>query len=217
MIDWRQIDTLFLDMDGTLLDLRYDNYFWNQYLPQRYAEIHAMDPRDASELLDAHYRARRGTLDWYSVDFWSRTLNLDILSLKQEVSSLIRYRDHATLFLEHMTDRPLARLIITNAHPSIVALKDRHTGLCTHVDRVICSHDLGFPKEDPEFWRALAGVVDFEPQRTLLIDDNVDVLEAASNHGILHLLGIERPDSGQAPVTDTRFPTLSDFRQLLPN
>ena len=26
MINWQQIDTVFLDMDGTLLDLHFDNY-----------------------------------------------------------------------------------------------------------------------------------------------------------------------------------------------
>ena len=27
-IDWTQLDTILLDMDGTLLDLEFDNHFW---------------------------------------------------------------------------------------------------------------------------------------------------------------------------------------------
>ncbi|HNG60363.1 MAG TPA: haloacid dehalogenase, partial [Cellvibrionaceae bacterium] len=37
MIPWQAIDTLLLDMDGTLLDLHYDNYFWLEYLPRAFA------------------------------------------------------------------------------------------------------------------------------------------------------------------------------------
>ena len=37
MIDWDRIDTVLLDMDGTLLDLHYDNTLWNELLPARYS------------------------------------------------------------------------------------------------------------------------------------------------------------------------------------
>lgn len=215
MIDWQNIDTLFLDMDGTLLDLRYDNYFWNQYLPRRYAQIHAVEPARADEILTHHYGAMRGTLEWYCVDFWSATLNLDIVNLKREVTSLIRYRDHAESFLDHLGGRPCDKIIITNAHPAIVELKDRHTGLCGRVDRVICSHELGYPKEHPDFWPALREIQAFDPARTLLIDDNHDVLDTASAYGVAHLLSIERPDSGQDVVTAGRFSQITDFRQLI--
>ena len=38
MIDWNAINTVLLDMDGTILDLHFDNYFWKEYVPQKYAE-----------------------------------------------------------------------------------------------------------------------------------------------------------------------------------
>ena len=31
-IAWREVDTVLLDMDGTLLDLAFDNYFWQTFL-----------------------------------------------------------------------------------------------------------------------------------------------------------------------------------------
>ncbi|MDH3916294.1 MAG: haloacid dehalogenase, partial [Chromatiales bacterium] len=34
--DWSTVDTVLLDMDGTLLDLRFDNYFWQELVPSRY-------------------------------------------------------------------------------------------------------------------------------------------------------------------------------------
>ncbi|MEC8348362.1 MAG: haloacid dehalogenase, partial [Pseudomonadota bacterium] len=29
-LDWQNIDTVLLDVDGTLLDLHYDNFVWDQ-------------------------------------------------------------------------------------------------------------------------------------------------------------------------------------------
>jgi hypothetical protein len=36
MIDWSEIETVMLDMDGTLLDLSFDNYFWRSVVPEYY-------------------------------------------------------------------------------------------------------------------------------------------------------------------------------------
>ena len=33
IIDWTRIDTILLDMDGTLLDLGFDNFFWREHVP----------------------------------------------------------------------------------------------------------------------------------------------------------------------------------------
>ena len=41
-LPWSDIDTVLLDMDGTLLDLHFDNHFWLEHLPQRYAELHGV-------------------------------------------------------------------------------------------------------------------------------------------------------------------------------
>ena len=33
MLNWSKIDTVLLDMDGTLLDLHYDSHFWLNVIP----------------------------------------------------------------------------------------------------------------------------------------------------------------------------------------
>ena len=73
-LPWNAIDTVLLDMDGTLLDLHFDNHFWLQHLPQRYAELHGVSRALADAELLPLFREHAGTLNWYCTDFWSREL-----------------------------------------------------------------------------------------------------------------------------------------------
>lgn len=60
MLDWTAIDTVLLDMDGTLLDLHFDNFFWLEYLPLRYAEQHSLPLPVAKARLEGFFgRAAR--------------------------------------------------------------------------------------------------------------------------------------------------------------
>jgi putative hydrolase of the HAD superfamily len=38
LVPWQNIDTVLLDMDGTLLDLNYDNQIFGHLLPAAYAK-----------------------------------------------------------------------------------------------------------------------------------------------------------------------------------
>ncbi|MDP9064806.1 MAG: haloacid dehalogenase, partial [Pseudomonadota bacterium] len=82
-VDWSSIDTVLLDMDGTLLDLRFDNWFWQEHVPALYAAARGLSQGEALRQLEPKFRARRGTLAWYCIDFWSDELNLDIAALKR--------------------------------------------------------------------------------------------------------------------------------------
>ena len=99
MIDWNDIESVFLDLDGTLLDLRFDNHFWVEFIPEHYAQHHQLAPEKARADVLARMKELRGTLDWYCTDFWSRELNLDIIALKAAKRHLIRTRPGAQAFL----------------------------------------------------------------------------------------------------------------------
>ncbi len=73
-------------MDGTVLDLRFDNLFWLEALPRRWAQVHGVGEEEAIVMLKARFDARRGTLDWYCIDHWSEELGVDIAALKVEMS-----------------------------------------------------------------------------------------------------------------------------------
>ena len=216
MIDWDDIDTVLLDMDGTLLDLHFDNFFWLEHLPRRYAEIHDRAQDEARHHLVERFRSEQGNLNWYCVDHWSRELDLDIRALKEELRHLISVRPHVEEFLQRLHASQRRVLLVTNAHHKSLSLKLGQTGLECWFDAVVCSHDFNLAKEQPGFWAALDSVEPFRREHTLLIDDNHAVLQSAHDYGIRYLLTLLQPDSKLAARTSTHFPGILHFDEIMP-
>jgi putative hydrolase of the HAD superfamily len=213
--DWQSIDTVLLDMDGTLLDLNFDTFFWLHHLPKRYSQQHQLEEQQATADVHQRLNDKRGTLDWYCTDFWSRELNVDIVALKQEIQHLIGERPQALDFLRALGQINKQRILVTNAHRDSVEVKFAVTGIEPLLDQVITSHDYGYAKEDQRFWQQLQHSIGFDPKRTLFIDDSKPVLNSARDYGIAHLLAIESPDSQQPPAPDHGYPAIRQFAQIL--
>lgn len=216
MIDWGNIETVFLDMDGTLLDLHFDNFFWREHVPNRYAELHQIKVDTAKRLLYKRFQEMEGTIDWYCVDYWTEQLGLDIALLKQEVDHLIAVHPHVVDFLDALRKLSKRVVLVTNAHGKSLRLKMEKTQLGGHFDQLVCAHDLGRPKEDPVFWQELQTIEAFEKNSTLMVDDSLSVLRSARQYGIRFLLAITLPDT-RAPVREVdEFDSIRDFSALLP-
>jgi putative hydrolase of the HAD superfamily len=215
-LPWPLIHTVLLDMDGTLLDLRFDNQFWRELVPARYAERHGLPLDRARAEVIARTRAVEGTLAWYCLDYWTRELALDIVTLKREIEHLIAVHPHVLDFLDALRAAGKRVTLVTNAHPQSLALKMEKTRLAGHFDAIICAHDLGLVKEQPEFWPRLRQQEAFEPATTLLVDDNLSILRAAGAYGIAYLVSVLRPDSAHPPKPPGEFSAIHDFSELLP-
>ncbi|MFW1678060.1 GMP/IMP nucleotidase [Pontibacter sp. JAM-7] len=217
MVDWQEINTVLLDMDGTLLDLHFDSHFWLEHLPLRYAEIHQLDPAEARDWLHQRIVQEQGNLHWYCIDYWTRELNVPINALKLEVADRIAFRPHVQDFLAQLRRQQIRTVIVTNAHQDSLMLKIRKTGLDQLVDAVVCSHDLGLPKEDFRFWQHLQQQESFMPEHTLLVDDSLPVLESARQYGIRYLLSIYQPDSAQPKRQIDQFAAIHHFDEITPD
>jgi putative hydrolase of the HAD superfamily len=204
-----------LDMDGTILDLAFDNFMWLEHVPERYAALHSMSPAEARTRLYAEFKAMQGRLEWYCLDHWSEYLGLDIAAIHREHNDRIGYLPGAEAFLRAVRERDLRILLVTNSHHETLAIKNEVTGVTSHFDTVYTSHSFGAPKEDQAFWQGLCEAESFDPERTLFIDDSTPVLDGAHKFGVGMLLEITRPDSGRPSRRNSRFAGLDALGDLL--
>ncbi len=199
--DWSAIDTVLLDMDGTLLDLSFDNRFWRHTIPAAWAAARGLSLEEARAHLTPRFRAREGTLDWYCVEFWSRELELDVAALKRESMHEVRWLAGVPEFLGALRRNGKRLVLFTNAHPHSLAIKDESTGVSRYLDAMFSSHTFEWPKEDARFWESVRRTEPFDPQRTLFVDDSPAVLAAARAAGVRWVIGVRHPDS-QGTVRD---------------
>jgi putative hydrolase of the HAD superfamily len=212
---WNGIDHVLLDLDGTLLDLDFDNHFWQVLVPQAWGSARGLDLPAARALLQPRFDACAGTLPWYSTEYWSRELGLDIPRLKRADAHRVRWLPGAREFLAAARARGKRLVLLTNAHPQALAIKDERTGVLGHFDASFSSHALGAPKEDARFWQALVRAEPFAAARSLFVDDSAAVLRAARAAGIGHIRAIRRPDSARAAHAHEEFTAVDALVELL--
>jgi putative hydrolase of the HAD superfamily len=193
--DWATIDTVLLDLDGTLLDQAYDNHIWRDLVPQRYAAARSLDLHAAYTEIARLFSERSGTLEWYCIEYWSATLGVDIGALHREVRTHVAWLPGARDFLARMRADGKRLVLLTNSHPIALAVKHEQTRVLDYLDAAATSHDFGAPKEQPEFWKAALERFAYDPARSLFADDNVKMLEAARNAGIRWVYGIRHWDT----------------------
>lgn len=214
--DWSRVDTVLLDMDGTLLDLAFDNYVWRVAVPTRYAAARGVTLEEARRELEPRFMAVAHTLPWYDLDYWSEITGVDVAALHLEYRDRIRILDGSVAFLDAVraSGRPI--WLATNAHTDSWKPKLAHTGLAHYFEHIVSSDVVGAPKEDARFWLSLRAQHPFDPARALFADDSLPVLNSARAFGIGQIVAMHHPDT-TAPrkIFDDYF-SVARLNELLP-
>jgi len=214
--DWNQIDSILLDLDGTLLDLNFDLHFWLEYLPQVYSEKNNISNQQAQDILLKMLNAEKGKLNWYCIDFWQEKLNLDIMELKNNISHLIQVHPHVKIFLKQAKKEDKKIYLVTNAHRKTIKLKMSVTQLQDYFDGIVSSHDFGVAKQEQAFWHKLSEVIHLDKNRTIFFDDSPDVLQSAFDFNIKHVIAISKPSSKINTEIVPGFFNIENFSEVLP-
>ncbi len=212
---WDSIDTVLLDLDGTLLDLAYDSFIWLGRVPEIFAEQNGLSLAEAQTALAPKFHHWAGKLEWYSIDFWSRELAIDVAAVHRAEAHRVAWLPGARRFLETLRERGKKLVLLTNSHPVILEIKHGRTGVLDFLDAAYTSHEFGAPKENPSFWRAVQARVGFDPARSLFVDDSRAVLHAAIAAGIGQVFGVRRPDSSREPHAHEEFRAIDAVIDLL--
>jgi 5'-nucleotidase len=215
-LQWQEVDTIFLDMDGTLLDKYYDDYFWEHYLPEAYANKNYLSYEEARTLLLTTYRSVENTLQWTDLDYWTERLQLDIANLKAQIKHLVNVHPYVLEFLDFLEVLEKPVYLVTNAHPKALKMKMEEAKISKKFDRLICSQEVGAAKEQTEFWHRLQQILPYDKEKTLFVDDNEKVLASASDYGIAHLIHVAKSSTRLPPLHSMSFPSILSFHELLP-
>lgn len=215
VIDWNTVETVLLDMDGTLLDKHFDDYFWEHYVPESYAAQYNIDIESATQKLLEKYKNQEGTLSWTDLDFWSRELGLDIPALKIKINHLIQVHPYVVDFLKFCKDNDKDLYLVTNAHSKTLDIKLNKTAIGGYFDKIVCAEDVGVAKEDRSFWSKLEKILGFDRKRTMLADDTEKVLLSAKTYGFNALIFVARPSSKSPIKYSETFPSIVYFEELI--
>jgi len=216
-IDWIEIETVMLDMDGTLLDKHFDDYFWEEHVPTVYAQENGMNFWDAYEELMGKYRSKEGTLEWTDIEYWSKELGLNIAEMKSKMNHLIQVHPYVIDFLKFCRENVKKVYLVTNAHSKTLAIKMANTEIEPYFDKIVCSEEIGVAKEDPIFWEKLEKMLSLDRNKCLLVDDNELVLESAEKYGIKQLIFVAKSSSKKPVAYSNKFPSIVFFKELMPN
>ncbi len=214
-LKWHAIDDVLLDMDGTLLDRHFDNFFFEEELPRRYAAMHGLTFEESRDRLMTMYRSVEGELAWTDLHYWTRRVGIDVVAMHKELDCMIGYLPGAESFLRHVQRCGKRITILTNAHRAGVEVKAAKTGLDRHVDRIVDAFEVGYLKMRPEYWPACQRLLGFNPKRSLYVDDDESCLDAARRFGIAEIVHSAKSSSMLPPSHSTDFASVEQLSQLL--
>lgn len=215
LLPWHKIQTVLLDMDGTLLDLHFDTKFWLEHIPLKLSEKTGKSLEEAHAYMKEAFAEVHGEIRWYCLDYWAEKLDLNILEAKQDLVHLIRMRDDCLPFLDALKQSQRQVILVTNAHPDTLALKLEKTALDEHINTLISTHQFGVSKEFQSLWQQLQAQLEFDPATTLFVDDNQAILDAAKQFGIAYTLGVSNPDSQEPENVIAGHPSTNNYHDII--
>ncbi|MBJ8417003.1 HAD-IA family hydrolase [Acinetobacter courvalinii] len=214
--DLQQQPIAMFDMDGTLLDLAFDDFIWNHCLPERHAQVHQCSLEQSQQTLFQFYQQHKHTLSWYSSAFWTAKVGVDVLQLQYQHRQKIGPRAGCHELLQQLKAEGYRCWLLTNADRPGLQLKLENVELRPYFEVMISSEELGHAKEETAFWHKLQQLHPFDPAQAVFIDDTVAVLKSAEDFGITQLFSILQPSSSKAArsVTELSYPALDHLTEL---
>jgi putative hydrolase of the HAD superfamily len=214
-LNWNEIDDVLLDMDGTLLDRHFDNFFFEEELPRRYAALHGLQLDESRDRLMAMYRSVEGELDWTDLHYWTQRVGIDVVAMHRELDHMIGFLPGAEAFLTELRRKGKRITVLTNAHRAGVEVKSNRTGLDRQVDRIVDAFEVGYLKMRPEYWPTCQRLVGFTPKRSLYVDDDEGCLIPAQQFGIGHIIHSAKSSSQLPPQHSAAFASIVSFADVL--
>ena len=216
VLNWDRIDDVLIDMDGTLLDRHFDNFFFEEDLPRRYVAMQGLSFDASRGTVNGDVPVGGRELAWTDLHYSSGRVGIDVVAMHLSQLTLIGFLLGAEDFLKAVRIKGKRRAA-TNAHEAGVAVKSAKTGLDRYVgsDRRRVRSGLS-QDEMPEYWPGpAAGWLDSTRAALSMLTTTEMCSAAASHYGIATIIHSAKSSSQLPPVQSSKFASVEHLPALL--
>ena len=166
-----------LDLDGTIVNRDYVDYFWLELVPTLYSERHGLNLEDAKREVQRQYdEIGPKDLRWYNPEYWFQRFGLDSGMLSwalEEAGRFVKpYRD-ALEFIEAVKGEVQLVLSTSASCEFIKLVFARVPELEQAFAHVFSStSDFSLPGKPPEFYKAILKQLGAEPSEIIHAGDD---------------------------------------------
>jgi putative hydrolase of the HAD superfamily len=185
-----EIRVISFDLDGTITDASFVDSVWLEGIPRAYALKKGFSFEEAKRDVEREYnKVGRERLEWYDLDYWIKTLGLDVSSkgVLNHFEDRIRTFPEVPEVLAEIRDRGFRLIMITNARREFVDLELEKTSIGHYFERVFSStSDFGLIKKSVGLYQRVCNICKIAPQEMVHVgDDRLFDFEVPTRLGIL--------------------------------
>lgn len=169
------IKVLSFDVDGTLVDKKFADGFWNEGLPQLYAKKEGISFEESREYLQERYdEIGEGDLRWYLPEYWYNELGIDESpkDLIGEYACEVRIFPEVPGVLERLSKR---YTLIASSNAPRAFLEESLKGLFCYFKHAFSSTtDFGMVRKIPEFYFNVFDILNIGPGEIAHVGDHFE-------------------------------------------
>ncbi len=189
----KKIRVISFDVDGTLVDQRFNEIIWENDIPALVAERKGWNFTKAKDFCFSEYE-KLGDKDmrWYDIEYWLERFNISTSAIdifKKREESIIVYPDVFPV-LEELKRKGL-RIIIITCMPRIF-LKEKIRKFDSHFEKVFSTISDFNKVKSPEIYLHVSEIIETSPSTILHIGDHHTLDYEFSIEAGYHSLLIER-------------------------
>ena len=211
MTKFNSTTAILSDLDGVILDLNYDMKFWQDWLPDALALSSGKTRSEIKAELVAMMKNQEASLNWYDLNYWDEYFKVDCLEIIKAQEERCSFLDGSVDALNKFAALPNPKYILTNGDPRLFDFKSESANFLDYFDSHLCSMQVGYAKEQKEFWSLASQYLKLDLKNSIFIDDNFKVVTSAVKAGVGQVYWINKGRSKVLSNGVITYPTLAEL------